>query len=136
MQKVKGVKTTLEQVLNSDSINAANTEWVVPDRATILSNNFGTLVELEGGSLYLVSVGNWFRSIYSTKTLPQVLEFNDLQDKGLTAIKDKVVRHEKNKPETKQVVKENGQEIRGKNNVGFKKVDKTMASNTEGEKKD
>ena len=140
MEKVKGIKTTLQQVLDSDSINAANTDWIVPKKATILSNNYGTLVEPEEGGLYVVSVGNWFRSSYISKSLPQVREFNELQDKGLTAIKDKIVRHEEKKPEVKQeekqLVKENGQEIRGKNNVGPKKTDKAVASNPESEKKD
>lgn len=140
MEKVKGIKTTLQQVLNSDSINAANTDWIVPKKATILSNNSGTLVEPEEGGLYVVSVGNWFRSSYITKPLPQVQEFNELQDKGLTAIKDKIVRHEEKRPEVKQeakqLVKENGQEIRGKNNVGPKKIDKAVASDPESEKKD
>lgn len=140
MEKVKGIKTTLQQVLNSDPINAANTDWIVPKKATILSNNSGTLVEPEEGGLYVVSVGNWFRSSYITKPLPQVQEFNELQDKGLTAIKDKIVRHEEKRPEvkqeSKQLVKENGQEIRGKNNVGPKKIDKAVASDPESEKKD
>lgn len=136
MQKVKGMRVTLQQVFDSDSINAAATDWVVPKKATILSNNGGTLIEAEEGGLYLVSVGNWFRSVFNGRPLPQVDAFNELQDKGFTVIKDKVVRHEEKKPEIKQAVKENGQEIRGKNNVGPKKADKAVASNPEGEKKD
>ena len=136
MKEVKGIKTTLKQILDSDSINAASADWVIPERATILSGGYGTLVEAEGGGLYLVSTGNWFRSIYGTKTLPQVLEFNQLQDIGLTEIKDKIVRNEEKKLEIKQVVKKNGQEIRGENNVSPKKVDKAVASNPDSEKKD
>lgn len=136
MEQVKGMKVKLQQVFDSEAIDAAATEFIVPKKATILSNNGGTLVEAESGSLYIVSVGNWFRSVYNGRPLPQVDAFNELQDKGFTAIKDKVVRHEEKKPEIKQAVKENGQEIRGKNNVGPKKTDKAVASNPESEKKD
>lgn len=135
MNTVKGIKVTLKQVLDSDSVNAANTEWITPKTATILSNNSGTLVESEDNSLYIVSVGNWFRSIFIAKSLPQVSQFNELQDKGLTAIKDKIIRNEEKKSEVKQVVKQHGQEIRGKDNVGIKKVDKAVAPNPQGEKK-
>jgi hypothetical protein len=55
---------------------------------------------------------------------------------GLTAIKDKVVRHEeKSKVEEKKVEKSDGQEVRSQNNVIPKKIDKAVASNTKSEKK-
>lgn len=140
MSKVLGIKVKLEQIFNSDNPSISGKEWVVPKKATILSGNSGTLIEAEGGGLYLIPVGDWFRSSYYGRSLPQVDAFNQLQDYGMTAIKDKIVRHEEKKPEVKQevkqVVKENGQEIRSKNNVGVKKADKAMASNPEGEKKD
>ena len=139
MSKVLGIKVKLEQIFNSDAPAISGKDWVVPKKATILSGNSGTLIEAEEGGLYLVPVGDWFRSNYYGRSLPQVDAFNQLQDYGMTAIKDKIVRHEEKKPEVKQevkpVVKENGQEIRSKNNVGIKKVDKAVAPNSQGEKK-
>jgi len=140
MSKVLGIKVKLEQVFNSEAIAVSGKEWIVPKKATILSNNSGTLVETEEGGLYLVPIGDWFRSNYYGKSFPQVDAFNQLQDYGMTAIKDKIVRYEEKKPEVKQevkqAVKENGQEIRGKDNVGAKKADKAVASNPQSEKKD
>lgn len=140
MSKVLGIKVKLEQIFNSEAVAISGKEWIVPKKATILSSNAGTLVESEEGGLYLVPIGDWFRSAYQGKTLPQVGAFNQLQDYGLTAIKDKIVRHEEKKPEIKQEVKQavkaNGQEIRGKDNVGVKKADKAVASNPQSEKKD
>lgn len=135
MSKVLGIKVKLEQIFNSDNPAISGKDWVVPKKATILSGNSGTLIEAEEGGLYLVPVGDWFRSNYYGRSLPQVDAFNQLQDYGMTAIKDKIVRHEEKKPEIKTSVKENGQEIRSKNNVSIKKVDKAVASNPEGEKK-
>lgn len=133
---VKGVRITLDQVMNSEAINATSADFVTPKKATILSNNSGTLIEAETGGLYIVSVGNWFRSAFNGKALPQVDQFNRLQDLGLTAIKDKIVRHEeKPKLEEKKVEKLDGQEIRSQNNVSVKKVDKTVGSNLKSEKK-
>lgn len=140
MSKVLGIKVKLEQILNSDAPSVSGKEWIVPKKATILSGNSGTLIEAEEGGLYLVPVGDWFRSNFYGRAFPQVDAFNELQDKGFTAIKDRIVRHEEKKPEVKQeakpMVKENGQEIRSKNNVSVKKADKAVASNPEGEKKD
>lgn len=133
---VKGVRITLDQVMNSEAINATSADFVTPKKATILSNNSGTLIEAETGGLYIVSVGNWFRSIFNGKALPQVDQFNKLQDLGLTAIKDKIVRHEeKPKLEEKKVEKLDGQEIRSQDNVSVKKVDKAVGSNIKSEKK-
>lgn len=140
MSKVLGIKVKLEQIYNSDNPSISGKEWIIPKKATVLSGNSGTLIEDQEGGLYLVPVGDWFRSNYYGRSLPQVDAFNQLQDYGLTAIKDKIVRHEDKKPEVKQetkpVVKENGQEIRGKNNVSIKKVDKAVATNTESQEKD
>jgi hypothetical protein len=146
MNKVKGVKVNLDQVINSEAPNAAFKDWVTPKKATILSNNGGTLVEAEEGGLYIIPVGDWFRSIFYSKVIPQVDSFNKLQDYGLTAIKDKIVRHdeivkleekkvEPNKEQDK-VVKPNGQAIRSQNNVGIKKINQAVASNIKSEKKD
>lgn len=136
MNKVLGIKIKLQQVFDSDAISVSGKEFVTPKKATILSGNSGTLIEAQEGGLYLVPVGDWFRSPFIGKPFPQVDAFNELQDKGFTAIKDKIVRHEEKKPEVKQVVKENGQEIRRQNNVSIKKVDKAVASNPQSEKKD
>lgn len=134
---VKGIKVSLDQIMDSDSIDASKTDFVVPKKATILSNNSGTLMEAEDGNLYLATVGNWFRSNFIGKQLPQVDQFNKLQDLGLTVIKDKIVRHEeKPKLEEKKVEKLDGQEVRRKDNVSVKKVDKAMASDIKSEKKD
>ena len=146
MNKVKGVKVNLDQVINSEAPNAAFKDWVTPKKATILANNGGTLVEAEEGGLYIIPVGDWFRSIFYSKVIPQVDSFNKLQDYGLTAIKDKIVRHdeivkleekkvEPNKEQDK-VVKPNGQAIRSQNNVGIKKINQAVASNIKSEKKD
>lgn len=140
MNKVLGIKVKLEQIFNSEAPAVSGKERVVPKKATILSNNSGTLIEAEEGGLYLIPVGDWFRSVFYGKVLPQVDAFNELQDKGFTAIKDKIVRHEEKKPEmkqeVKQAVKDNGQEIRSKDNVSIKKVDKAVAPNLKSEKKD
>jgi hypothetical protein len=131
MNKVLGIKIKLQQVLDSEAISVSGKEFVVPKKATILSNNSGTLIEAEEGGLYLIPVGDWFRSPFIGKTFKQVDAFNELQDKGLTAIKDKIVRHE-----NKVLEKVNGQEIRRQNNVSVKKADKAVGSDTKSEKKD
>jgi hypothetical protein len=139
MNKVLGIKVKIEQIYNSDTPSVSGKEWVVPKKATTLSGNSGTLIEAEEGGLYLIPVGDWFRSPFYGRALPQVDAFNQLQDYGMTAIKDKIVRHEEKKLEPKQEVKavekEHGQEIRGKNNVSVKKADKAMAPNPKSEKK-
>lgn len=127
MNQVRGIKVTLKEILDSDPINAVNRDWVVPKKATILSNNAGTLIEAESGGLYIIPVGDWFRSVFHGKNFPQVDDFNKLQDLGFTAIKDAMFR--------KNSEKLDGQEVRGKNNVSVKKVDKTMASNIKSQKK-
>lgn len=133
---IKGVRITLEQIMNSEAVEASNADFVVPKKATILSNNSGTLMEAEDGKLYLATVGNWFRSSFNGKLLPQVDQFNKLQDLGLTVIKDKIVRHEeKPKLEEKKAEKLDGQEVRSQNNVGVKKIDKAVGSNIKSEKK-
>jgi hypothetical protein len=134
---VKGIKITLDQVINSEAINADSGEYVVPKKATVLSYNSGTLVEVAEGGLYLVTIGNWFRSSYNNKGLPQVSDFNRLQDLGLTVIKDKIVRNEDKVPvkDTKIVEKIHGQEIRSQDNVSVKKVDKAVAPHIKSEKK-
>ncbi len=145
MEKVNGIKVTLQQIIDSSAPDAGLRDWVVPKKATILSNNYGTLVEVESGELFLVPRGSWFRSPYQGNPLPQVTEFNKLQDYGLTAIKDKIIRNEEKvekpeikpiiKPEIKPTVKLNGQEIRKQDNVGSQKVNQTMATNIKSEEK-
>jgi hypothetical protein len=134
---VKGIKITLDQVMNSDAISASSGDYVIPKRATVLSNNAGTLVQTEEGSLYIVTIGNWFRSAYNNKGLPQIDDFNQLQDLGFTLIKDKLIRNQE-KPvleEKKNTEILNGQEIRRQDNVSPKKTDKAVASHSKSEKK-
>jgi hypothetical protein len=145
MTKVKGVKVKLSQIINSEAPNAAHKEWVTPKKVTILAYNSGTLVEAEEGGLFLVPVGDWFRSGNIGKAAPQVDAFNELQDYGLTAIKDKMVRHEQKveapkkeevKPEVIKIPERlNGQEIRSQNNVVPKKINKAMAPDIKSQKK-
>jgi hypothetical protein len=145
MTKVKGVKVKLSQIINSEAPNAAHKEWVTPKKVTILAYNSGTLVEAEEGGLFLVPVGDWFRSGNIGKAAPQVDAFNELQDYGLTAIKDKMVRHEQKveapkkeevKPEVIKIPERlNGQEIRSQNNVIPKKINKAMAPDIKSQKK-
>jgi hypothetical protein len=138
------MKVTLGQITNSDALNAAARDWVVPKKATILSHSSGTLIEAEDGQLYLVTVGDWFRSPFISKSFPQVDQFNQLQDYGLTEIKDRLVRHEEKKVEekiqvkveVKQPEKLDGQAIPSKNNVSVEKVNKAMGSDIKSEKKD
>lgn len=136
---VRGVRVSIDQVINSEAPNAASRDYVTPKKATVLSSNSGTLIEAEEGGLYIVPVGEWFRSIYFGRAIPQVDQFNQLQDYGLTQIKDKLVRNEEPKLEEKVEVKKseksNGQEIPSQNNVSSKKIDKAMASNPKCEKK-
>jgi hypothetical protein len=134
MQKDKGIRVSMEQIINSDSLNASNADWITPKKATMLSGNVGTLVEAEEGGMYLIPMGLWFRSDFCNKGLSQVDEFNKLQDLGLTVIKDKIVRYDE-KPEQKEV-SDNGQAVRSQNNVSTKKANKAMATNTKSEAKD
>lgn len=140
MKKDMGIKVELDQIVNSDALDASKRAFVTAKKATILTNNQGTLIEAEEGGLYLIPVGLWFRSDLYNKGLPQVDAFNRLQDLGLTAIKDKMVRHqekqEKKQFSVKTVGNKNGQEVRSQDNVGSEKVDQTMASDIESEKKD
>jgi hypothetical protein len=134
MTKDKGIRVSIEQIINSDSLNASNSDWITPKKATILSGNAGTLVEAEEGGMYLIPMGLWFRSDFCNKGLSQVDEFNKLQDLGLTVIKDKIVRHDE-KPEQKEV-SDDGQAVRSQNNVSSKKANKAMATNIKSEAKD
>lgn len=134
MQKDKGIRVSIEQVINGDSLDASNSFWVTPKKATILASNAGTIVEAEEGGMYIIPMGLWFRSDFCNKSLPQVSEFNMLQDLGFTVIKDKIVRYEE-KSEQKEV-SDNGQAVRSQNNVSSKKANKTVAANTKSEAKD
>lgn len=134
MSKVQAIKVSLEQVINSDSPNAAIKDFVTPIKATVLSYNAGTLIEAQEGGLYLVSMGTWFRTPYNGKAMPQVDGFDQLQDLGLTVIKDKIVRNDSST--LKEVEKEDGQKVRSQNNVSSKKANKAVASNIKSEAKD
>ncbi len=134
MSKVQAIKVSLEQVINSDSPNAAIKDFVTPIKATVLSYNAGTLIEAQEGGLYLVSMGTWFRTPYNGKAMPQVDAFDQLQDLGLTVIKDKIVRNDSST--LKEVEKEDGQKVRSQNNVSSKKANKAVASNIKSEAKD
>lgn len=133
MNKVLGIKVKLEQIKENDTMSVMGKEFVTPKKATILSNNAGILIEAEEGGMYLIPVGDWFRSNFIGRAFPQVDDFDALQDLGITAIKDKIVRNDhKQKP----AVKKDGQEIRSKDNVSIKKADEAVASDIESEKKD
>lgn len=134
MTKDKGIRVSIDQIINSDSLNASNSDWITPKKATLLSGNAGTLVEAVEGGMYLIPMGLWFRSDSYNKGLSQVDEFNKLQDLGLTVIKDKIVRHEE-KTEQKEV-SDDGQAVRSQNNVSPKKANKAVASNSKSEAKD
>lgn len=134
MTKDKGIRVSIDQIINSDSLNASNSDWITPKKATLLSGNAGTLVEAVEGGMYLIPMGLWFRSDSYNKGLSQVDEFNKLQDLGLTVIKDKIVRHEE-KIEQKEV-SDDGQAVRSQNNVSPKKANKAVASNSKSEAKD
>ncbi len=134
MTKDKGIRVSIDQIINSDSLNASNSDWITPKKATLLSGNAGTLVEAVEGGMYLIPMGLWFRSDFCNKGLSQVDEFNKLQDLGLTVIKDKIVRHDE-KIEQKEV-SNNGQAVRSQNNVSSKKANKAMGTNTKSEAKD
>ena len=133
MSRVLGIKISLAQIMNSDAPNATTKEFVVPKKATILSGNYGTLIEAVDAGYFLVPMGTWFRSSFYGKTLPQVDDFDALQDLGLTLIKDKIIR---NDSKSSVVERESGQEIRAKNNSSVTKINKAIPSNTGGEKKD
>lgn len=128
MDKVIGIKISLDQVINSDAPNASVKDWIIPKKATILSNNYGTLIQVSGGDYFLVPIGLWFRSIFSNKNLPQVEDFNKLQDLGLTLIKDKIVRND-DKPISAVVEESDGQKVRSQNIISSSKINKTMAPN-------
>lgn len=124
MKPVRGIKTTLKDLVDGNPANAIFGDYVTPAKATILSFHMGTLVESAEGGLYLVPQGDWFRSDYYLRGLPQVSDFNYLQDMGFTEIKDKIVRNEE----------KNGQEVRGEDNVSIEKADEAVASDSSEEK--
>jgi hypothetical protein len=125
---VRGIKVTFQQLVDSDPPDSMFSDFVVPVRYTILSRSYGTVVETAEGALYLVPVGDWFRSDYCGKGMDQVSDFNKLQDYGLTAIKDAVVRNEEKE--------DLGQEIRSEDNVSVEKADEAVATNPKRKKKD
>jgi hypothetical protein len=133
MKEVRAIKVKLEQIMENDAPDAATKHWVVPAKATILSGSNGTLLQVDTGDYYLATAGEWFRSVYIGKAMPQVDSFDKLQDIGITAIKDKIVR---NDAKPKEVVKQNEQELRSKNNVSTKKAGKTVGTNSPSQKKD
>lgn len=134
MSKVHAIKITLDQVINSEAPNAAIKDFVTPVKATVLAYNAGTLIEAQEGGLYLVSMGTWFRTPYNGKAMSQVDAFDQLQDLGLTVIKDRLVRNDA--PALKETEKSDGQKVRSQNNVSSKKANKAVASNSKSEEKD
>lgn len=124
MKPVRAIKITLNDLIDSNPANTMFGDWVVPAKATILSGSAGTLVESAEGGLYLVPVGDWFRSDFFGRGLPQVSDFNQLQDLGFTEIKDRLVRNSEPQKE------EDGQEIRGEDNVGIEKADEAVAADS------
>jgi hypothetical protein len=123
MNTVRAMKITLENIMDSDAPSVVGAQFVTPVSATILSGNAGTLVETAEGEFYLVPMGEWFRSSFYQKGISQVSAFNQLQDLGLTEIKDKIVRNDEQ------------QEVRGEDNVSIEKVDEAMATNSKHKKK-
>lgn len=121
-KNVRAIKITIDQIKDIQSIIATNRDFIVPKKATILSNKAGTLIQDESGAYFLVTIGDWFRA--SFRPLPQVDDFDQLQDLGLTEIKDKIVRNN-----TKNLVTNNGQEIPKQDNVSIKKINKAVAPN-------
>jgi hypothetical protein len=124
MSTVRAMKITLDNIINSDAPSVIGAQFVVPVKATMLSNNAGTLVETAEGELFLVPMGEWFRSPYYLKGIPQVSSFNKLQDFGLTQVKDKIVRNDEK------------QEVRGKDNVSVEKADEAVATDSESSEED
>ncbi len=135
MSKVRATKVTLKDILDGEAVNAVSKEYVTPKKATILSNNAGTLVEAEEGGLFLVTVGDWFRSPFFGRGISQVDNFEQLRTMGFTAIKE-ALPEILTKKEIKPSEKSSGQEIRSKDNGGIKKADKAMASDNRSQKKD
>lgn len=133
MSKVHAIKVTLDQVINSEAPNAAIKDLVTPVKATVLAYNAGTLIEAQEGGLYLVSMGTWFRTPYNGKAMSQVDAFDQLQDLGLTVIKDRLVRNDA--PTLKEMEKSDGQKVRSQNNVSSKKANKAVAPNSKSEEK-
>jgi len=131
LKSVQAVKVTMDQVLNSD-FPSSSKNLVVPKKATVLSYNMGTLIETESGELYLATCGTWFRSDFVNKPLPQVSQFDTLQDVGLTIIKDKIVRNDNT--QLKDVGKPNGQKVRSQNNVSPQKANKAVGTDPKSEK--
>jgi hypothetical protein len=134
MSKVRAVKVTLNQIIESDVLNAVFSEFVEPKKATLLSGNAGTIIQVEDGDYYLSSMGEWFRSPLYGKALPQVDAFDRLQDLNLTIIKDKLIR--KDNESLKNTVVKNEQKLRVKDNVSPEKTVKTVATYIASEKKD
>lgn len=127
MKDVRAIRISINDVYNSTPVDASKKEFVTPVKATVLSNKAGTLIQTQDSSYYLVSLGDWFRSAYNNKPMTQVDHFNQLQDYNLTYLKESIFRH-------KDTTKNEKQEVRGKDNVSIKKIDKTMASDNRSKK--
>ena len=127
MKEIKAIKIDIDDVYNNNPVDASKKQFVIPVKATVLSNKAGTLIQIQDNSYYLVTMGDWFRSSYNNKAMVQVDHFNQLQDYNLTYLKESIFRH-------KDTDKNEKQEIRGEDNVSIKKIDKTMASNNRGKK--
>lgn len=108
-KQVKATPVTIDDLLNNN-LNSARFEYITPTSATVLTNNAGTLVrEVDGGKLYLVMVGDWFRYT-GNQNLPQITEFDQLSGYNLTQLKKQVVTFTPSKdeetgiqPESKEV---------------------------------
>lgn len=128
--EVLAVRISIEEVINSHAANSAFKTRVTPKKATLLSNNSGTLIQDENNVYYVVQVGEWFRSKFNNGRLPQVDDFNKLQDLGLTLIKDRIIRNE-----DKVVENISGQKIREQNNVSPPKINKAVGTDIKSKEK-
>jgi hypothetical protein len=133
MKTLRGYKITLEEVLNAHPADSANSQFLVPVKATLMAFKAGTLVQDKHGSYFIVSAGEWHRE--GDNTLPQVDSFDKLNAVGLTLLKQDLMK-DLFAPK-KEVTKEEprGQEDGKHNSSGDEKIDPPVEANPKREKK-
>jgi hypothetical protein len=135
MKTLRAYKITLEEVLNAHPADSANSQFLVPVKATLLAFKAGTLVQDKHGSYFIVSLGEWHRE--GDNTLPQVDAFDKLNSVGLTLLKEDLMKEIFAKEEQKITTKEfsGGQEIREQDNSAVKEISSPVEANTKRQKK-
>ncbi len=121
MKTIRAKLTTKDRLIQSDQPLKELPDLVIPVSATVLSFGMGAAIEVEGGKVYQVDAGEWFRHA-PNKPLPQVSFFDELQNYNLTLIKDKILR------------KDYGQNVEVQNTSSPETTDKVLSTKDQGKK--